>query len=100
MFLWSNAISLSNRIVLVSSDLIKNLTNAKKKLEQNPQIISLIKEYRKETDSNKLISIKQILYQDEDYQQYIKSYNELSLIILRINKQYQKYTNTAEHNCH
>ncbi len=85
---------------LDNSDLIKNLTNAKKKLEQNPQIISLIKEYRKETDSNKLISIKQILYQDEDYQQYIKSYNELSLIILRINKQYQKYTNTAEHNCH
>ena len=68
--------------------------------KQNPQIISLIKEYRKETDSNKLISIKQILYQDEDYQQYIKSYNELSLIILRINKQDQKYTNTAEHNCH
>lgn len=85
---------------LDNSDLIKNLTNAKKKLEQNPQIISLIKEYRKETDTNKLISIKQILYQDEDYQQYIKSYNELSLIILRINKQYQKYTNAAEHNCH
>ena len=85
---------------LDNSDLIKNLTTAKRRLEQNPEILSLIKEYRKETDSNKLISIKQILYQDEEYQQYIKSYNELSLIILRINKQYQKYTNTAEHNCH
>ena len=29
---------------LDNSDLIKNLTNAKKKLEQNSQIISLIKE--------------------------------------------------------
>ena len=85
---------------LDNSDLIKNLTTAKNKLEQDPKIISLIKEYRKETDSNKLISIKQILYQDEDYKQYIKSYNELSLLILRINKQYKKYTNTAEHNCH
>lgn len=85
---------------LDNSDLIKNLTTAKRRLEQNPEILSLIKEYRKETDSNKLISIKQILYQDEDYRKYIESYNELSLIILRINKQYQKYTNTAEHNCH
>lgn len=85
---------------LDNSDLIKNLTTAKRRLEQNPEILSLIKEYRKETDSNKLISIKQILYQDEDYRKYIESYNELLLIILRINKQYQKYTNTAEHNCH
>ncbi|MGN1358099.1 MAG: YlbF family regulator [Bacilli bacterium] len=85
---------------LDNSDLIKNLTTAKRRLEQNPEILSLIKEYQKETDSNKLISIKQILYQDEDYRKYIESYNELSLIILRINKQYQKYTNTAEHNCH
>lgn len=85
---------------LDNSDLIKNLTTAKRRLEQNPEILSLIKEYRKETDSNKLISIKQILYQDEDYRKYIESYNELSLIILRINKQYQKYTNIAEHNCH
>lgn len=85
---------------LDNSDLIKNLTTTKRRLEQNPEILSLIKEYRKETDSNKLISIKQILYQDKDYRKYIESYNELSLIILRINKQYQKYTNTAEHNCH
>lgn len=83
-----------------NSSLIKNLTIAKKNLENNNHILSLVLAYQKETSQEKKLSIKKELYLNKDYKLYMDSYNELSLIVLKINKQYQKYTHTKIHACH
>lgn len=85
--------------VLDNSELIKNLTYYKNKLSKNKEILSLVKLYNKETNPDKLINLKKELYKNEDYYNYQKYYNELYLIILKINKKYSEYTNTKEHNC-
>lgn len=79
---------------------IKNLTYYKRKLEKNDEILTLVSIYNKEFEETKKLTIKKQLYENNDYKNYMKYYNELFYIILAINKQYQKYTNTKEHNCH
>lgn len=85
---------------LDKTDLIKNLTYYKQKLEKNSNILSLVSRYNKESDLNKKILLKKKLFKNSDYQNYMLYYNKLSFIILTINKQYAKYTNTKEHNCY
>ena len=85
---------------LDNSVLIKNLTYHKNKIINNSDILSLVKKYNFEENIDKKISIKKELYKYKDYKEYQKYYNELSLIILKINQKYAEYTNTKEHNCH
>lgn len=84
---------------LDASELIKKLTTAKVNLNQKKSILLLIENYQREYNIEKKIKIKQELFKDKDYKDYTDSYNELSSIILRINKQYQKYTDVKEHKC-
>ena len=88
---------ITNAMYLISSS---NLKRAKKNLENNNHILSLVLAYQKETSQEKKLSIKKELYLNKDYKLYMDSYNELSLIVLKINKQYQKYTHTKIHACH
>ena len=81
---------------LESSKLIKDLTKYKAKLLSNKDLLSQIAELKKETDSTKIISKRKEIYRNKDYCEYIKRYNELSFIILKINKKYHDYTNTKE----
>lgn len=83
---------------LDKSDTIKNLTKYKNKLLKNKFLLKDIKETQKEKDNKKLIAKRKEIYDNPDYQKYMEYYNELSMIIMRINKQYQKYT--KEHTCH
>ena len=85
---------------LDNSNIIKNLTKYKQKLLKNKKLLSLIKEIKQETDKDILIQKRKILYQNNNYKMYMKYYNELYLIILKINKTYAKFSNTKEHNCH
>jgi len=84
---------------LDKSKLIENLTKYKNRLLQDKQILSKIKQTKKTTDNSMLIMMRKELYSNKNYQMYMKYYNELSFIILKINKQYKKYTSTREHNC-
>ena len=81
---------------LESSKLIKDLTKYKNKLLSNQDLLSQIAELKKETDSTKIIAKRKEIYRNKDYCEYIKRYNELSFIILKINKKYHDYTNTKE----
>ena len=85
---------------LDNSDIIKNLTKYKNKLLKNKELLSEINNTRKETDNNLLITKRKKIFENKDYQMYMKYYNQLSLIILKINKQYKKYTSTRIHNCY
>lgn len=85
---------------LESSSLIKNLTKYKNKLLKDKEILQKIKKTKKETNPDKLISLRKELYQNNDYKMYMKYYQELYFIVLKINKKYAEYTKTTEHNCH
>lgn len=85
---------------LDNSNLIKNLTKYKQKLLKDKEVLSLITEIRKEKDNTILINKRKLLYENNDYKMYMNYYNELSLIVLKINHKYAKYTNTKDHNCH
>lgn len=84
---------------LDNSEMIKNLTISKKYLESNNYILSLVKEYNKELSPEDKLKIKKELYLNNYYKIYMDCYNELSFLILKINKQYKKYTNTKNHLC-
>lgn len=84
---------------LDNSELIKNLTKYKKNLLNNNEILQEIADIKKETNNEILISKRQQLFKNEDYKMYMKYYNELSLIILNINKKYKEYTSTRQHHC-
>jgi len=82
--------------VLDNSEVIKNLTYYKNKLLKNNNILSLIDSYNKEKNNSKKITIKKELYKNKDYNNYMKYYNELYYIVLKINKKYSEYTNTKK----
>ena len=84
---------------LDNSKLIKNLTKYKNNLLNNKTILKEIDDLKKETDNKVIISKRKELFNNYDYKMYMKYYNELSLIILKINKKYKEYTSTREHNC-
>ena len=84
---------------LDNSSLIKNLTKYKNRLLKNNQILNQIQEIKKEKDYNRLIILRKELYKNNDYKMYMKYYQELSFIVLKINKKYAEYTSTKEHNC-
>ena len=84
---------------LDNSSLIKNLTKYKNNLLKNNLVLKQIEDIKKEKDPNKLISLRKELYKNNDYKMYMKYYQELSFIILKINKKYAEYTSTREHNC-
>lgn len=85
---------------LDNSELIKNLTKYKEKLLNNKKVLSQIDDIKQETNDNLKVIKKSKLYENNDYKMYMKYYNELSLIILKINKKYSEYTTTKNHNCH
>ncbi len=81
---------------LEKTNFIKTLKKSKSRLLKNKKALSLINKYNSSNDSDKL-RIKKELYEIEDYKLYMSSYNELSMIVLRINKKYQEYTSSK--NC-
>ena len=80
--------------VLENSELIKKLTSSKEKLNKDDEVLSLIKKINNEQNNEIKIALKKELYNNKNYKDYIDYYNELSYIVLKINNQYKKYTNT------
>lgn len=85
--------------VMDESSLIKDMEKYKKRLEKNTYILERVKLYNSIDNLEEKINIKKELYSNKDYKCYMKCYNELSLIVLKIDKQYKKYTSTKVHNC-
>ena len=78
--------------VIDSSDLIKNLDYYKNKVILNSEIMALIDKYHKANDDYEKMSLKEKIYQYEDYNHYMKYYNELFYYVLKINRGYKKFT--------
>ena len=84
---------------LDNSNLIKNLTKYKNRLLNNKELLLQIEDTKKEKNSELLIEKRKQIYENEDYKMYMKYYQELSFIILKINKKYYEYTSTKIHHC-
>lgn len=82
--------------VLDNSEVIKKLTYYKEKLEQDEEVLSLVKRINNEQDNNKKIQLRREIYNNNDYKNYMDAYNELNYIILKINQKFAEYTNTKE----
>lgn len=85
---------------LDNSEVIKKLTKYKKILMQDEEVLSLVKIINNESDLTKKVELKKELYKNNNYQKYMEAYNDLFLIVLKINKKYAEYTNTKEKSCH
>lgn len=84
--------------ILDNSKLIKDLTLYKNKLLNNKNVLLLINKINDSNDDLEKVRLKKELYENDDYKKYMDCYNELSYIVLRINMQYRKYTNTRGNN--
>ena len=84
---------------LDNSEVIKKLTQYKEKLQNDVEVLSLVKKINNEDNPEIKISLRKKLYSNSDYQKYMESYNELNLIVMKINKKFMEYTNTKEGKC-
>ena len=78
--------------VIDSSELIKNLNYYKNKVVINEEIMVLINKYNNSNDDYEKISLKERIYKYEDYNLYMKYYNELFYYVLKINNMFRKFT--------
>jgi cell fate (sporulation/competence/biofilm development) regulator YlbF (YheA/YmcA/DUF963 family) len=82
--------------VLDNSEVIKKITKYKKLLQQDKEVLSLIKKINNENNITLKIELKKELYNNINYKEYMNAYNELNYIVLKINKGFAKYTNTKQ----
>ena len=89
-----NVIAKTKNLIEVfnSSELIKNLEFYKNKVLSNNKIMKLINKYNSSKDDYEKMSIKRDIYKYDDYNLYMKYYNELFYIVLDINKRFRMYT--------
>ena len=77
---------------LDNSKIVKDLTTAKNKLLNNQDILKKIKKYQKE----KNITLKKEIFNNPDYDNYMQCYNELSYLVMDINKKIKNITGKKE----
>ena len=84
--------------VLEESSLIHNLEYYKERVVLNKRLLELINKYNNSNDDYEKISLKQEIYKDNNYKEYMKYYNELFFYILKINRKFKEYT--MDRRCH
>lgn len=77
---------------LDNSKIVKDLTTSKNKLLNNQEILKKIKKYQKE----KNITLKKEIFNNPDYANYMQCYNELSYLVMDINKKIKNITGKKE----
>ena len=81
---------------LDNSEVIQKITQYKKILEQDEEVLSLVKKINNEKNIELKIKLRKKLYSNNNYKNYMDSYNELNYIVLKINNKLKEYTNTKE----
>ena len=77
-----------------NSELMSNLDYYKKRVLLNKNILDLINKYNNSNLTQEKISLKEEIYRDNNYREYMKCYNELFYYILKINKKFREYTSS------
>lgn len=84
---------------LDKSDVVKKLMYYKERLLQDEEVLSLVNKINNEDKIDIKIKLKQVLYNNSDYKNYMDAYNELYYIVMKINNKYREYTNTRDNGC-
>lgn len=79
---------------LDNSELMSHLDYYKKRVLLNKDLLELIDRYNTSNDNYEKLSLKQEIYKDDNYKEYMKYYNELFFYILKINKKFREYTSS------
>ena len=80
---------------LDNSDVIKNIEIYKNKIENNLEIKNLIDKGNNTDDKYLLMDIKNRLYKNSDYREYISLYNEIMYMVMEINSRFMKITKVS-----
>ena len=83
--------------VFEKSELIKNLDYYKNRVINNKDIMSMIDKYNDSNDEYEKMSIKKDIYKYDDYNLYMKYYNELFYYVMKINSMFRGFT--SERGC-
>ena len=83
--------------VFEASELIKNLDYYKNKVINNKEIMNIINRYNSSNDEYEKMAIKKDIYKYDDYNLYMKYYNELFYYVMRINTMFRSFT--SERGC-
>ena len=75
---------------LDNSDIIRNISIYKEKIESNNELSNLIKEGNNIEDKYLLMDIKNRLYKYDEYREYMHYYNELMFLVMDINSRYKE----------
>lgn len=81
--------------VIDSSDLIKKMNYYKNRVLNNKNIMNMIDKYNNTSDDYVKLDIKRNIYKYEDYNMYMKYYNELFYYVLKINNMYKSFTSES-----
>ena len=94
-----NVIEKTKKLIEVfeASELIKSLNYYKNKVINNKEIMNMINKYNNSNDEYEKISIKKDIYKFDDYNLYMKYYNELFYYVLKINNKFKSFT--SERGC-
>lgn len=83
--------------VFERSELIKNLDYYKNRVINNKDIMIMIDKYNNSNDEYEKISIKKDIYKFNDYELYMKYYNELFYYVMKINSMFREFA--SERGC-
>ena len=71
---------------------MSNLEYYQQRVVLNKKLLELINRYNNSNDDYEKMSLKQEIFKDNNYREYMKCYNELFFYILKINKKFRGYT--------
>ena len=76
--------------VLEDSELMRDISIYKERIEENSDLRELIKRGNSTNDEYILLDIKRRLYKNSDYKGYMDKYNELMYLVMDINYRFNK----------
>ena len=81
--------------ILDDSEMIKELEKYKRQVLENKEIQELLKVGNNTSIEYEQLEIKKKLYEYPEYMGYMKYYDELMFLVMKINQEFKKFTNSG-----
>ena len=78
--------------VIDDSEMMKELEKYKRQILENKEIQELLKVGNNTSIEYEKLEIKKKLYEYLEYREYMKYYDELMLLVMKINQEFKKFT--------
>ena len=81
--------------VIDDSEMMKELEEYKSQVLENKEIQELLKVGNNTSIEYEQLEIKKKLYEYPEYRGYMKYYDELMFLVMKINQEFKKFTNSG-----